>query len=92
MATGKPPFYTASLKDLIQKIVTEDIPVVSGFSAEFNDLVRKLLHKDPVYRINWEEIKNHPWWSLQDTVQTQSEPKNKVVSYKFNFTKRIYQP
>jgi serine/threonine protein kinase len=63
MATGKPPFYTNSLKELIQKIVVQDVPVVEGFSKEFNDIVQKMLQKDPIYRINWDEIKKHPWWT-----------------------------
>ena len=63
MATGKPPFYTNSLKELIQKIVVQDVPVVEGYSQEFNDIVQKMLQKDPIYRINWDEIKKHPWWT-----------------------------
>lgn len=65
MATGKPPFYTQSLQELIQQIVVKDVPVVNGFSDQFNDLISKMLQKDPVKRINWEEIKRHPWWSTK---------------------------
>jgi serine/threonine protein kinase len=36
--------------------------VIPKFSEEFNDLIQKMLQKDPVKRINWEEIKRHPWW------------------------------
>lgn len=59
LATGKPPFCTNSLKDLIQLIVTSDFPRVEAFSIEFNDLLRKLLEKDPLKRINWDELKTH---------------------------------
>jgi hypothetical protein len=32
---------------------------VADFSADFNDLIGKLLEKDPIKRINWEELKDH---------------------------------
>lgn len=59
LATGKPPFSTQSLKDLIAMIVQSDFPRVDGFSLEFNDLLKRLLEKDPIKRINWDELKNH---------------------------------
>jgi serine/threonine-protein kinase ULK4 len=63
MATGKPPFCTTSLKNLIQMILEAETPKVPDFSPEFNDLVAKLLEKDPLKRINWAELKRHPFWS-----------------------------
>ena len=57
LATGKPPFNTNSLKDLITMIIDADFPKVDGFSQEFNDILTKLLEKDPIKRINWEELK-----------------------------------
>ena len=45
MATGKPPFCTNSLKNLIQMILEAETPKVPGFSPEFNDLVSKLLER-----------------------------------------------
>lgn len=59
LATGKPPFCTNSLKDLITMILEANHPRVEGFSDEFNDLLNKLLEKDPIKRINWEELKSH---------------------------------
>jgi serine/threonine-protein kinase ULK4 len=59
LATGKPPFCTNSLKDLITMILEANHPRVEGFSDEFNDLLSKLLEKDPIKRINWEELKSH---------------------------------
>ena len=38
-------------------IVQADFPKVDGFSQEFNDLLKRLLEKDPVKRINWDELK-----------------------------------
>ena len=35
---------------------------LSNFSDDFNDLIRRLLEKDPVRRITWHELKAHPFW------------------------------
>ena len=35
---------------------------LSNFSEDFNDLVRRLLEKDPARRITWHELKAHPFW------------------------------
>jgi len=64
MATGKPPFSTSSLKDLITLIVTGEVPRIDSFSSEFNDLIKRLLEKDPIKRINWEELKQHSFWTI----------------------------
>lgn len=77
MAIGKPPFYTALLKDLIAMIVESDCPRLDGFSPQFNDLISKLLEKDPIKRLSWDEIKKHPFW----TCTQDFEPE---------FTKRVY--
>ena len=95
MATGKPPFYTNSLKELIQKIVVQEVQPVSGFSSEFNDLVQKMLQKDPVNRINWDEVKNHPWWTTPAAQTKKKSPNSKFESMMrqtYSFTERIYQP
>ena len=104
MATGKPPFYTNSLKELISQIMVEEVPVVSHFSDNFNDLLRRMLQKDPVDRINWDEIKRHPWWATP--IQTTASGKkggpspasgnnkffDNLKKQTYTFTKRIYQP
>jgi serine/threonine protein kinase len=101
MATGKPPFYTNSLQELIQQIVVQEVPVVPKFSDEFNDIIKKMLQKDPVNRINWDEIKRHPWWTTpikSNSTQPVSKVKSGAVPFffekgkeaKYQFTKRIY--
>ena len=62
MATGKPPFCSSSLKTLIQMIIENDTPAVENFTPAFNDLIAKLLKKDPTERITWGELKEHPFW------------------------------
>ena len=62
LATGKPPFYSSSLKDLVAMIQDDPTPKLSEFSDEFNDLISKLLEKEPTCRPSWEELCNHPFW------------------------------
>jgi serine/threonine protein kinase len=38
------------------------VPEVEGFSTLFNDLIKRLLEKDPVKRIQWEHLRKHPFW------------------------------
>jgi serine/threonine-protein kinase ULK4 len=39
MAAGKPPFFTSSLKTLIQMIQVDPVPPVEELGPEFNDLI-----------------------------------------------------
>ena len=52
LASGKPPFHSNSLKDLITMIVEGEMTMIDGTSSDFNDLLRRLLEKDPIKRIN----------------------------------------
>lgn len=54
LATGKPPYRAEKLKELIKEISTIKIKKLKSFGVEFNDLIVKLLEKDPVQRISWE--------------------------------------
>lgn len=65
LATGKPPFSATGLKDLIQEICEKEVPQVEGFSPLFNDLIKRLLEKDPVKRIYWEHLRKHPFWAKE---------------------------
>ena len=64
LATGKPPFSASGLKELISEILFLEAKVqkVEGFSASFHDLLSKLLEKDPLKRISWEQLRKHPFW------------------------------
>ena len=63
LAFGKPPFFSSSLKDLIASIQEDDVPKLPDYSADFNALLAALLTKDPVARMGWEELVEHPFWS-----------------------------
>lgn len=38
---------------------------MEGFSSLFNDLLKRLLEKDPVKRIPWEHLRKHPFWAKE---------------------------
>jgi len=65
LATGKPPFAATGLKDLITEICEKETPEVEGASPLFNDLIKRLLEKDPVKRIYWEHLRKHPFWAKE---------------------------
>jgi len=44
-------------------IVTQEVQPVKGFSAAFNNLVVRLLEKDPSKRMTWPELVKHEFWS-----------------------------
>jgi len=48
LATGKPPFVSTSFAELVNLIVKAETPRIEKFSEEFNDLLHKLLEKDPL--------------------------------------------
>lgn len=70
MYTGHPPFEAETLTDLVEKICNDDYPPikVKGSlpslkpSPEFQDLIQKLLEKDPSERMTWPTLVSHPFW------------------------------
>ena len=76
LATGKPPFNSSSFKDLIKMIIDQPIQLIPGASPTFIDLLGRLLEKDPIRRINWDEIKDHPFWEgMAEKFTKRSMPK-----------------
>ena len=65
LATKTPPFTAQGLNELIHKIVHSDLKKVDGFSDTFYDLLTKLLEKDPLQRISWEQLRKHPFWESE---------------------------
>ncbi|XP_074747646.1 serine/threonine-protein kinase ULK4 isoform X2 [Strix uralensis] len=69
MFSGRPPFFSDSFSELIEKILCEDPlpprPEGSAFhkpSAEFISLLDGLLQKNPQKRLNWTDLLQHPFW------------------------------
>ena len=62
--TGKPPFSSSSLNKLIKMIQEDPVPLhILQSSNELQDLISQLLEKDPLKRIGWEELLEHPYFS-----------------------------
>ncbi|KAM6160929.1 serine/threonine-protein kinase ULK4 [Erethizon dorsatum] len=69
MFSGKPPFFSESVPELVEKILHEDpLPPVPKDSArpkassDFVDLLGGLLQKDPQNRLTWSGVLQHPFW------------------------------
>ena len=45
------------------------MPKVEGYSPIFNDLLQRLLKKDPSERIYWEHLRKHPFWTRELNVR-----------------------
>lgn len=65
MATGRTPFAAQSLKELISQIQEAEVPKMDSFSVIFQDLLGRLLEKDPAKRISWEHLRKHPFWTKE---------------------------
>ncbi|XP_050996362.1 serine/threonine-protein kinase ULK4 [Acomys russatus] len=69
MFSGKPPFFSDRVSELVEKTLYEDppppIPKDSSFpkaSSDFTNLLDGLLQKDPQKRLSWEAVLQHPFW------------------------------
>ncbi|KAL3692536.1 hypothetical protein R1sor_006187 [Riccia sorocarpa] len=59
---GRPPFVSTSFTELVNAILTESPPPIRNSTSEFQNLVGRLLVKDPAKRIQWPELREHPFW------------------------------
>ncbi|KAL7887372.1 hypothetical protein AOLI_G00050930 [Acnodon oligacanthus] len=80
MFAGKPPFFSESFTGLVDLILHEDPPPptqkgpsCSQPSPEFQSLLRGLLQKDPLNRLNWEQLLLHPFWREVFSVKASSD-------------------
>ncbi|XP_040288838.1 serine/threonine-protein kinase ULK4 isoform X2 [Bufo bufo] len=67
MFSGRPPFFSESFSELVEKIVNEDFSSPRGPSSakpspEFQSLLTGLLQKDPLKRCTWTELLSHSFW------------------------------
>jgi serine/threonine protein kinase len=63
IVTGVLPFHDESLQVLLTSIVTQDVVYPSFLSPSIVDLLKKLLMKNPDYRITLGQIREHEWFS-----------------------------
>lgn len=67
MVFGIPPFYTQNRTKLYENIKKKELEIPQGMSAPLNDLISRLLVKDPHNRLgssekDAEEIMSHEWF------------------------------
>jgi len=61
MLCGTVPFKATNMKDLHLLINKGDFSFPNPISEEAQDLIRKMLTKDPLERISLPEVLSHPW-------------------------------
>ena len=66
MLCGKLPFYDDDNQILYEKILSGKYDTPEHLSENAKDILSKILEIDPKKRINFEEIKSHPWFSIID--------------------------
>ena len=79
---GNPPFETKSHQETYQKIVKIDLkfPDNPEISSGAQDLIKKLLQKDPKNRLPLEEVMKHSWITDMMNLQvTFSEKRTKIT-------------
>lgn len=65
MISGYPPFYASNRSVLFEKIKTGNVKLPKNASADLQDLLNKLLEKDPKKRLGANgatEVMNHKWF------------------------------
>ena len=58
---GQPPFYTNSIYTLINHIIKDPVKFPPNMSPSFQSFLDGLLQKDPKRRLNWPDLKSHPF-------------------------------
>jgi len=67
MLTGLPPFYAQDVQQMYQKIMSAKLVIPKTVSEHAQDLLEKLLIRDPEARLtDPEQIKAHPWFATID--------------------------
>ncbi|XP_059054200.1 serine/threonine-protein kinase PLK4 [Achroia grisella] len=61
LLVGRPPFHTQHIKTTLNKVINADYNIPSELSLHAQDLLQKLLCKDPTMRITLKEIIEHPF-------------------------------
>ena len=64
MLCGHLPFYEEDNQLMYDKIIRGDYDIPKFLSNDAKDIIKKILEVDPKRRLNFEEIKNHPWFNI----------------------------
>ncbi|XP_045019818.1 serine/threonine-protein kinase ULK4 isoform X2 [Bubalus bubalis] len=105
MFSGKPPFFSECVSELIEKICYEDplppIPKDSSCpkaSSDFINLLDGLLQKDPQKRLTWADLLQHSFWkdafarNDQDSSTEDSNVRNMEYSGSQDATELLKSP
>ncbi|XP_042324187.1 serine/threonine-protein kinase PLK4 isoform X2 [Sceloporus undulatus] len=63
LLVGKPPFDTDTVKNTLNKVVLADYEMPSFLSSDAQDLIHRLLRKNPVDRLSLSSVLDHPFMS-----------------------------
>lgn len=67
LVTGTKPFEGNTPDELIRKIAEEEMPSLPFVSLELQNIIKRLVEKDPERRLGWKddmsEVQAHPWLS-----------------------------
>ena len=63
MACGTTPFYSEDHNEIISLIKGSKPEPLPEMSKEFNDIVMKMMARNPYDRPSWQEILAHPFWA-----------------------------
>ena len=66
MLCGKLPFYHEQNEIMYEKILSGKFELPNFLSDKAKDILSKILELDPKKRLNFEEIKAHPWFNIID--------------------------
>ena len=66
MVTGRLPFDDDNMQKLLQKIAFTEPQYPSYLSPQLIDLLKKVMMKNPDFRLTIPKIKSHPWFSQSE--------------------------
>ena len=81
MVYGKLPFQGQSLNEICQKLLYSDPDFNQTISPEVNDLISKMLSKNPEERPTISQVLKHPWLNHSKLIDTLRSNVNSFNSY-----------
>lgn len=73
LLTGNLPFDDENIRKLLGKVKTGLYFLPNSLSEGSRDLIKRMLVVDPAKRITMHEIKQHPWYTSNSNMRTNSE-------------------
>eukprot|EP00198_Chlamydomonas_reinhardtii_P009635 XP_001698972.1 predicted protein [Chlamydomonas reinhardtii] len=87
---GRPPFLNSSLNQLIHEILNNEPQPITGASAEYQEMISRLLDKNPATRIKWRELCAHPFWQVRlPTLDLPPEPALEAFIARYNLAPTV---